>query len=304
MKVMEDSPNFILNKFTSSLSRAGDGLLQKHRFARACFPTHPSLGSVVTDSANCRCVILIPTYNTGEKVRAVVEEVRTTGYPLIVVADGSDDGTTGSLRELAAADDGMTLLVHERNQGKGAALLTGSREALRLGYTHVLAFDADGQHPVEAVVNYLAAMRSDPSAWVAGYPVFDAEAPWERVFFRKLALFWTRVVARQPELKDAMFGMRVYPARPLIKCLESTCLGRRYDVECVLAIKLSRDGHPVINVATPIRYFQAGEGGVSHYHYLRDNVRLGLVFLALMPGALGQKRPPAREEWTIAAPMP
>ena len=256
------------------------------------------------DSANCNCVILIPTYNTGEKVRGVVAEVRAAGYPLIVVADGSTDGTTEVLRSMADADEGMTLLAHERNLGKGAALLTGAREALRLGHTHVLAFDADGQHPVESITHYLAAMRSDPSAWVAGYPVFDAKAPWERVFFRKLALFWTRVVARQPELKDAMFGMRVYPARALVDCLESTSLGRRYDVECVLAIRLSRAGHPVINVATPVRYFQAGEGGVSHYHYLRDNVRLGLVFLALMPGALFHRRPPSREEWKISPPVP
>lgn len=256
------------------------------------------------DSANCNCVVLIPTYNTGEKVHAVVAEVRTAGYPLIIVADGSTDGTTERLRKLAGTDDGMTVLAHERNQGKGAALLTGAREALRLGYTHVLAFDADGQHPVAAVGDYLAAMRSDPHAWVAGYPVFDAQAPWERVFFRKLALFWTRVVARQPELKDAMFGMRVYPAGALVDCLESTSLGRRYDVECVLAIRLSRAGHPVINVATLVRYFQAGEGGVSHYHYLRDNVRLGLVFLALMPGALFHRRPPHREEWKLSPPAP
>lgn len=251
------------------------------------------------DATNCRCVVLIPTYNTGEKVRGVVAETRAAGYPLIVVADGSDDGTTAALREMADADEGMTLLTHERNEGKGAALLTGAREALRLGYSHVLAFDADGQHPVESIVDYLAAMRSDPNAWVAGYPVFDAKAPWERVFFRKLALFWTRVAARQPELKDAMFGMRVYPARALVDAMEGTTFGRRYDVECVLAIRLSRAGHPVINVATPVRYFLAGEGGISHYHYLRDNVRLGFVFLAHLPGAFAHNRPPRSEDWRV-----
>lgn len=253
----------------------------------------------VSSFDKCRCVVLIPTYNTGAKVRGVVAEVRAAGYPVVVVADGSTDGTTAGLREMAGGDAEMTLLEHERNLGKGAALLTGAREALRQGFTHVLAFDADGQHPISSAGDYLAAMRSDPAAWVAGYPVFDAKAPWERVFFRKLALFWTQLVARQPKLRDAMFGMRVYPARALVRCLESTRLGRRYDVECVAAIKLSRAGHPVINVATPVRYFQAGEGGVSHYRYLRDNVRLGVVFLALMPGALFHGRPPHREDWKV-----
>jgi hypothetical protein len=253
---------------------------------RLCLGARECFVWPVPTAQNIRCIILIPTYNTGPKVTKVVQEVLDAGYPVIAVADGSTDGTTPLLEGMRDKYRGLIVLSHFQNQGKGQAVLTGARHALAAGFTHILAYDADGQHPVASIPAYLEAAGRSPRAMVAGYPVFDREAPWERVFFRKLATFWTRLIGLNHTLRDSMFGMRIYPLAALLEALEPTRLGRRYDIECVAAIKLSWAGCPILNIPTPVKYFQADEGGVSHYHYLRDNVRLGLVFISLMPGAL------------------
>lgn len=231
-------------------------------------------------------VIVVPTYNTGPKVLEVVQEIACTGHPLIIVADGSTDGTTGRLRAWAENHVSVEILEHPCNRGKGNAVLTAARHARDRGFTHLLAIDADGQHPAGEIETFLTASRQAPAALVAGYPVFGATAPWERRFFRQWANFWTRFLGHQPDLVDSMFGMRVYPVDPLLGVMESSRLGRHYDFECVAAIKLGWQRVPIANLPVAVAYFNAGEGGVSHYHYLRDNVRLGLVYLALMPGAL------------------
>ena len=229
---------------------------------------------------------MIPTYNTGNKVYEVVRAVAATGFSTLVVADGCNDGTAEGLRALCASLDNTEFVAHEQNCGKGQAILTACHLAKTHGFTHILAFDADGQHPANAIKGYADLSRQFPNAMVAGYPVFDAAAPWERVLCRKLANVWTRFLSVNPDLRDSMFGMRVYPLEPLLRVFAATKLGRHYDLECVAAIRLSWDGHPVKNIATPVQYFQKSEGGVSHYRYMRDNIRLGRVYLRLIPGAL------------------
>ena len=75
-------------------------------------------------------------------------------------------------------------------------------------------------------------------------------------------------------------------AQDLITVMEATWFGRRYDFECEAGIRLCWRGLPVINVPTPVRYLTKAEGGVSHYHYVRDNVRLVTLFLRHFPAAL------------------
>ncbi len=231
-------------------------------------------------------IIAIPTYNTGAKVRPVVREVLLTGAPVIVIIDGSDDGTAELLATLTPEFANLEILQHPQNRGKGAAILTAARRAEERGATHLLTFDADGQHPATSLAEFLQTSADQPAAMVAGCPSFPTDAPWERVFFRKWANWWTNFLSVRGGLGDSMFGLRIYPLRPLREILEAGEMGQRYDLECVAAIKLGWQGVPVVNLATPVVYFKAGEGGVSHYRYVYDNVRLGLVYLVLIPQAV------------------
>jgi glycosyltransferase involved in cell wall biosynthesis len=243
-------------------------------------------------------LLLIPTYNTGPKVLETVREAMAVWSPVWVVTDGSDDGTTGQLEALAAVSPGLRLIRHERNLGKGAAVLTGARLARDAGFTHLLAFDADGQHPSGQIASYMALSSQHPGAMVFGKPVFPANAPTERVMGRKVANFFVDLQTAWWGIGDSLFGMRLFPLTDLISVMESTWFGRRYDFECEAGILLCWRGIPIINVPTPVRYLTKAEGGVSHYHYLRDNVRLVTLFLRHFPGAL--LRWPLILSWRLA----
>ena len=133
-------------------------------------------------------LVLIPTYNTGARVLQTVEEAKREWQPIWVVVDGSTDGSTQAL--LAQQDAHLRVMVLERNQGKGAAVLHGLRAAREAGYTHALVMDADGQHPAARIREFMAASQANPDAQVLGVPPFGANAPLERVLWRKMSNFW------------------------------------------------------------------------------------------------------------------
>ncbi len=230
-------------------------------------------------------LLFIPTYNTGPKVLETVRDALAAWSPVWIVADGSDDGTTEQLEALAATEPSLRVIRHEKNLGKGAAVLTGARLARDAGFTHLLSFDADGQHPAGQIGGYMALSLAHPEAMVFGKPVFPANAPCERVMGRKVANFWVDFQTAWWGIGDSMFGMRLFPIPDLIAVMEATWFGRRYDFECESGIRLCWRGVPIINVPTPVRYLTKAEGGISHYHYLRDNVRLVTLFLRHFPGA-------------------
>lgn len=236
--------------------------------------------------SDSRRLVLIPTYNTGPKVLETVREALAEWTPVVVIVDGSTDGTGAALDELARAEPRMRVIHHDRNLGKGAAILTGARAARAEGFTHVLAFDADGQHPAEEIGKFMALSEAHPEAMIFGCPVFPPNAPRERILGRKLANFWTNFHSGWWGVADVMFGMRLFPLEDLLAVMEQTSFGRRYDFECESAIRLSWRGVPVINVPVPVKYPGPEEGGVSHYHYVRDNARLVSLFLRLMPGGI------------------
>ena len=88
-------------------------------------------------------LVLIPSYNTGPKLVDTVRDARAQWSPVWVVVDGSDDGSADPLQAMAVSDPGLRVWVLPHNQGKGAAVLHGLREAHSAGFSHVLTMDSD-----------------------------------------------------------------------------------------------------------------------------------------------------------------
>ena len=229
-----------------------------------------------------RVCALIPTYDNPQTVRGVVERVRGHISDVVVV----DDGSAAAGREAVAAlgREGLAQVTRRaQNGGKGAAVKTGFAFARELGYTHALQVDADGQHRLEDIPRFLATAQARPEALVLGAPQYDATAPVGRLIGRTITLFWTAVEVGRGVITDPMCGFRVYP---LAAALAAPRTGDRMDFDIEIAVRMAWMGVPIVNLPTQVRYLGREEGGVSHFHMLRDNLRIAGMHTRLAMTAL------------------
>ena len=226
--------------------------------------------------------VLIPSYNTGRQVFATVAAARAQWAPVCVVTDGSTDGTPERLQQLAATDPGLRVIVLPANAGKGAAVLHGLTALRDAGFTHVLAMDSDGQHPADLIPAFMQASMQRPDAMVLGQPVFDASAPLLRVRGRRISNWWTNLETLGAGIADSLYGFRVYPVVPLIEVMRGQRWMRRFDFDTEAVVRLAWRGVTPINLGAPVRYLTAEEGGISHFHYGRDNLLLSWMHFRLM----------------------
>jgi glycosyltransferase involved in cell wall biosynthesis len=243
-------------------------------------------------------IVVIPSYNTGPRLLGVVSEVLQRWRPVLLVVDGSTDCSDQPLRELAAREPELSVLVLARNSGKGAAVLAGLAAARDRGFSHALVMDADGQHPAAGIAGFMECSRRNPAAMVLGKPVFGPDVPLARLYGRKLSVGAVRIETLGAAIADPLYGFRVYPVRPLLEVLGPRRGGRRYDFDTEAAVRLFWAGVHPINLPSPVRYFTSAEGGVSHFHYMRDNLTLVLMHTRLIlelvflrwPAALRHRR--------------
>ena len=235
-------------------------------------------------TASTTHLVLIPSYNTGPVLYTTVREARKYWSPVWVVVDGSTDSSSEELKRMAQEDSGLHIIVLERNQGKGAAILRGLREATRLGFTHVLTMDSDGQHPPDKIPEFMAASQVDANALVLGVPVFDASAPMLRVLGRKVSNWWANLETLWQGIGDSLYGFRVYPAHLLMEVMEKSRWMRHFDFDPEAAVRLCWCGARPVNIPAPVKYLRPEDGGVSHFNYLRDNLLLTGMHLRLFAG--------------------
>ena len=235
-------------------------------------------------------LVLIPSYNPGPKLIETVRGALDRWSPVWVVVDGSTDQSVHHLSALCATEPALRVLVLAENRGKGAAVLYGLRQARSRGYTHALTMDSDGQHPADLIPVFMQASQSAPRAMVLGLPVFDSSAPSLRVKGRKICNWWVNLETLWAGIGDSLFGFRVYPIDALIGVMNRQLWMRRFDFDAEAVVRLCWRGVNPINLAAPVRYFRPDEGGVSHFHYWRDNVlltwmhaRLFLGFMVRLP---------------------
>lgn len=227
-------------------------------------------------------LLLIPSYNTGPTVYETVRAARAHWTPVWVVTDGSTDGTPAGLREMAAADPGLTLIELPANAGKGAAVLHGLQAAHEAGFTHALTMDSDGQHPAALIGEFMRLSIHHPETMVLGRPVFDASAPLLRVRGRRVSNWWTNLETLGAGIDDSLYGFRVYPIADLVAVMRRQPWMRRFDFDTEAVVRLAWRGVKPLNLAAPVRYLTAAEGGVSHFQYGRDNLLLTWMHIRLM----------------------
>jgi glycosyltransferase involved in cell wall biosynthesis len=242
--------------------------------------------------------LVIPVYNHAEALARLLDALRPHGLPCLLVDDASADGA--ALERLARREAGWTTwLRHERNQGKGAAVMTGARAARDAGFTHILQIDADGQHEPADVPRFLAAAEAHPGAVVCGVPVYDENAPRSRRWGRWATTVWIWINTLSCEIKDGMCGFRLYPLEPLLELSESANLGRRMDFDPEVLVRLRWRGLPIVDLPTRVRY---PSDGVSNFKLGLDNWLISRMHARLFFGMLGRLPLLLSEKWAGTPP--
>lgn len=174
---------------------------------------------------NASILALIPAWNEGARLGPVVEA--TEKYlPVLVVDDGSEDNTATVARRA-----GGTVVRHEENQGKGAALMTGFGWALSRGYDAVLTLDADGQHDPDDVPKFLSVYQNGGWDLVIGRRDFS-KMPFPRGYTNPFGS-WLLSLALGERIPDNQSGFRLHD-QGLLKELELTTTGFELEVEVIV----------------------------------------------------------------------
>jgi glycosyltransferase involved in cell wall biosynthesis len=225
-----------------------------------------------------RCAIVIPVYNHEATVADVVRRCLALNYPVIIVDDGSTDGTYERIKDMSS----ITILRHAQNRGKGAALLTGFTEAVKTA-DWAVTLDADGQHRPEDLLRLLGAVPAGMRPVVVGLREgMEAEhVPRASRFGRKFSNFWVRV-SGGPDVSDTQSGMRLYP---LPETLHLPVRARRFQFEVEVLVKASWYGMPVTEAPIQVSYAPKGER-ISHYRGFADSMRNAAAFTRLIFGRL------------------
>ena len=227
------------------------------------------------------CVI-IPVYNHGETLAAMLENLVSYNLPTIIVDDGSDEKTKAILDRIES-DFSITRIALTENQGKGAAVMTGFHNAWKQGYTHAIQVDADGQHDLGDLGVMLDEAWQNPKALISGNPQFDDSVPASRLYGRKLTRVWVWIETLSLNIPDAMCGFRVYPLEQCIRLIDDVRIGPRMEFDIEIAVRLYWRGVPF--VAVPSRVIYPDEG-TSHFRLWQDNARISWMHTKLFFGML------------------
>ena len=224
-----------------------------------------------------KCCVLIPTYNNAATLGVVLKAVLEYTSNVLVVDDGSTDGTSSILKCLPK----LQVIHFSRNQGKGAALRKGFLRAEELGYEYAISIDSDGQHFPDDLPVFLKALEqkkpNDAELLIVGSrKMDDPSVPDKSSVGNKLSSFWYWVETGI-RLSDTQCGYRLYPLK-LVNSLQ--LFTSRFELEIEVLVKAAWEGVNVKNL--PVKVFYDPKERVTHFRPFQDVLRITLLNVYLI----------------------
>ena len=213
-------------------------------------------------------IALIPAYEPDARLTVLAKEMADRGFLVLIVDDGSGPVYQPVFK---AAGNTATVLTHEKNRGKGAALKTALawiQENLDAPYT-VVTMDADGQHLPEDAERICAAAEAEPEELILGGRRFAGRVPLRSRFGNGV----TRLVFRLStgaKVHDTQTGLRAFSHRLLGELREVK--GERYEYEMNVLLRWAREKRPLRELPIQTVYLDGNRS--SHFRALRDSVRI------------------------------
>ena len=235
-----------------------------------------------------RTAVVVPALNEALRIRDVVEGALRHCPNVIVVDDGSDDGTADAIADLP-----VVLLRHATRMGKGAGLRTGFAEALRRGFDAVVTMDGDGQHSADDIPRLLAAANRRPGWIVIGARLRKrANQPAYRRLANRFG-DWGIAWGTGYQVADSQSGQRLYPANVCaLAC--AGIPGEDFVFEAQVVMSAAQElGTRCVSIPIEARYnvvHAAPDFRPSHFRPLRDLWRITshIVLQCVRRGGLWQ----------------
>lgn len=242
------------------------------RFATFSFSCTAADFITVGVEENEVCAV-IPTYQNAKTLLKVVADVHRVVDTVIVVDDGSNDGTAALLDKATGNEHPEKVLTHPKNCGKGAALKTGLTYARQQGFRYAVTVDADGQHRADDIPALLKAVEEEPDALAIGSRGLQHEnMPAKSTFANRFSNFWFALQTLQ-RLPDTQSGLRIYPLRRLHGL---RWMSARYEAELTLLVFSAWAGVKLLPVPVSV-YYPPRDQRVTHFRPGRDFTRISVL---------------------------
>lgn len=211
-------------------------------------------------------LVLIPAYNEEKNIARVTKSVRSLGFPVLVVDDGSKDSTS-----IIASQAGAQVLTLPQNAGKGNALRKGLEWFLEKNYPAVILMDADGQHDATETPSFIEALNTGSDLVVGSRMECATGMPWERVATNRF-LSWLISFVAGGGISDTQCGYRAMTRDTAQKIKLVT---NRYEIESEMLLEAAKHKKKITSI--PIRCVY--EGGKSQIHPWWDTLRFARFIL-------------------------
>ena len=228
-------------------------------------------------------MIVIPAYQPDEKLTGVVDTlISKTDFPIVIVDDGSRADCQPLFAALAEREQ-VTVLHHEENRGKGAAMKT----AFQYVYDHcpeaegVITVDADGQHLPDDVLRVAETFRAHRDALVTGSRRFTGNVPFKSRAGNAITRF-VFAISTGVKVYDTQTGLRAFSRENIPRML--SLKGDRYEYEISQLLYCCREMIPIVEV--PIETVYIEDNASSHFRALRDGWRIYKMILMFVSSSL------------------